>query len=319
MRVSSDGTGNKGTSRVWFDVGEQEKNQPDSLSRRQAQTFFLATIGMTYPRVLADLLNIFPDYWDFAFSYLEKENVPCPSDFTLTNIVETCPSWEIIKTTEEAALVRSKLLDWAQQYGLKADWCLDRAIKTMQLWVINEAAMPEYRWYIYFDEVALHAINEAKQAPDSILHNWQALLCDDDLIERRPLPLPNMYELNLIKAMNYLVYEIGDGQSARAPFIETREAYKERIKMLAKYDVESTRLSKGKRPTRIRIVDSVTNYAEKSFDIAAKEYDGRPEWRRGKTKSIMLKDLIMTVGFQVVGKSYQELARQVEIKLSHAQ
>ena len=158
-------SGDKKAVRIQFDVGEQEKRHFDSLSRRQAQTHFLITISQVYPRVLVDLLDIFDGYWDFACSYLEKNNVPCPPKFTLANIVELSPSWELIKVVEEATPIRIKLLNWAQQYNLNADWCLDRAVKTLQLWVINEEVMRLLGWYVYFDETFLHA------ASNTDLHN----------------------------------------------------------------------------------------------------------------------------------------------------
>lgn len=315
--MASSNSGDKKTARIQFDVGEQEKNQSDSLSRRQAQTHFLVTISQTYPRVLKDLLDIFDDYWDFAFTYLEKNDVPCPSKFTLANIVELCPSWEIIKTIDEAIAIRSKLLNWSQRYSLNADWCLDRAVKTLQLWVINKEIMLLLGWYVYFDETFLHAASKAKQNPESIIHNWQALLCNDELIDHRSFPLPSDDELKIMKALTYLVYQ-GDSESpAKTPVIETRETYSERAKLLAKYDVESTRLRIGKRSIRLKLINSVTDQAQKSFDQIAKSYDERPEWQRVEVKSISLRDLLMTVGFQVVGKSYQELARDLKLNASN--
>ena len=142
------------------------------------------------------------------------------------------------------------------------------------------------------------------------------MLCNDELIDHRSFPLPSADELKIMKALTYLVYQ-GDSESpVRTPVIETREAYSERAKLLAKYDVESTRLRIGKRSIRLRLINSVTDQAQKYFDQIVKSYDKRPEWQRVKFKSISLKDLIMTVGFQVVGKSYQELARELKLNVS---
>lgn len=297
MKVSSNESDSR-TVRVTLDVGEHEKDVSDSLLRRQLQTHFLTIISQTYPRALEDLLSISDDYWDFAVSYLEENNVPYPPKITLGNIIELCPSWEMIKVIKQADPIRSKLLIWAQRHNLNAEWCLDRAIKTLQLWAVDENIRSYLGWYIYFDEAFLHKINEAKQDPESILHNWQALLCNDDLLERRPLPLPSADDLQLMKAMIFLVYQDDGDPTFRTPRIETREAYVERARLLARYDVESTRLRKGKHSSGLKLVDSVVNQTGAAFLEAAKVYDRMPGWRRVAVKSILLRDLVMAEAFR---------------------
>jgi hypothetical protein len=280
---------------VKLGVGEFEKELPQPLSQRQAQTHFLVATVLTYPKVLWELgEEVFETYFNFALSCLRRNKVPSPGGqgVTLKWVVDYSPNWEQIKSSEEGRAVREKLVDWAKRYNLEADWVYDRAVKTLQWWFVlpksisiqldDGRRLPSI--YLYPDEARIAWLNPTK---------WRQKL-DILVTDSDGLPLP-------------------------APTLETWEDYRDYVKEQAQEAIDKSVLQAGLGQDRRRLIASVIRRAEEKWENQLGAYQERLGWRRSDIDSVSWRNIVWTVGFQVVGKTYTSLAHGSACSVSTVQ
>jgi hypothetical protein len=190
--------------------------------------------------------------------------------------------WQLIRQDNRANLLCELIYSWSKRFNLGAEWCCEYAIMTLRLAnilnqskeIVNTRDHYSYLWSFL---------------ADAIITIWPKL---------KMLPIfPDIYP-TLEPPQDLPIWK---------PGLETRSSYLSRVEQQVRNHLDGPILRLLKSKLRADVIEQIKYRANDYCEKVSKCYL-QPFWRKVKVKPRLERDVCWAVQFQVLKKSYLEIA-----------
>jgi hypothetical protein len=273
--------------------GEIEQADSEGNSRQFTQTRFLVIAEKIHPQILIEARDgPFILFRNLYNTVLHDK----PDEFWN----DLNKSWKLLENLTEAKAFLDSLKQWAQDWNLQADWCIDTTLLAMRRYVGFEHG--EFSWF--YPAYKVVPDEEGKKTYKDKVD----LIFDYPVLEIKNVP--HLLPLDLPSPPGRL--------PAWDPYLDPlKEGYLIRLEWEAKQRLENDPIlsvvHKSYRDTYAGLVrKEATEYANRVIASIKRQ----PGLKRVKTKPKLKTHLEWAVRVWVLGEKYSEVARSSEPKLN---
>lgn len=314
------------------------EREGSNVSVKKTRLQFLWNAKARVPEITADLFSTcYPIYYKFLITYLKKllrspyykEQASTSAEWLLNH----APEWEEIKSSRQTVKLLNSLDDWSKRHNLDAEWCRQWATSAMKSWVADKEARSSLSWckspelvrYILIPEFYPQLSFDYER-----LSYLRWLVGQLGVVDFGPDGEPSPKETEsgeelVVLPTDYVKYK--DRLAPSPPqgiprwlFTATsREEYLQSVDCVAREEIrKSALLSSVELSHQEEYVREVKRVAAVYCDSVEEFLSKQRGWKKSKVypdHRAHLKHVIWAVMFQVEGKSYSDIANEMQVAI----
>jgi hypothetical protein len=311
------------------------EREGSSISIKKTRLLFLWNAKARVPNITADLYQTcYPLYREFLLTHLsellESPHYKELASASVESLLDHAPGWRDIKSSKQTADLLDRLDEWSIRHNLKAEWCQRWAVTAMKAWTSDKVALMSLSWckspelvrYILVPEFYpdINFDYEKKRMVRWIVYQL-------DVVDFGPddEPSPTDFDPNLspvffprdyIKFKDRLAPDPPKGLPHWWFTATSRDEYLQEVERLAEEEIKkSWLLSCAESSHQTDYVSEIKRVAAAYCDSVEKFLSKQSGWKKAKVHPdhrAPLKHTIWAVMFQVEGKSYSEIAKEMQ-------